>query len=210
VFWKVQPLRADRNAERLVAFDTDRSAVEAARRDPRHFEPLYRKYVGQVYSFAVYELRDHHAAEDATEQVFLRALSALPRFQERAPDPGGPSTFRVWLFQIARNVISNERRTRRRHPTASLAAAISMPASDDPAGIVADRDAAERAWRAVDRLPDARRRAVVLRFVEEMSPAEIAGVLGRSEGSVRVLIHRALRTVADELRGTPDAAQRRP
>jgi len=210
VFWKVEPIRSASDAERLLVFDTDRSAVEAARRDPRHFEPLYRKYVGQVYSFAVYELRDHHSAEDATEQVFLRALSALPRFQERAPDPGGPSTFRVWLFQIARNVISNERRTRRRHPAAPLAAAISMPASDDPAGIVADRDAAERAWLAVDRLPEARRRAVILRFVEEMSPAEIAGVLGRSEGSVRVLIHRALRAVADELRVTADAPRKRP
>ncbi len=66
------------------------------------------------------------------------------------------------------------------------------------------------AWRAVDRLPDARRRAVILRFVEEMTPAEIAGVLGRSEGSVRVLIHRALRSVADDLRGRDAAAGRRP
>ena len=63
------------------------------------------------------------------------------------------------------------------------------------------RDEAAAAWRAVGRLPADRRRAIVLRFVEEMSTAEIAGVLGRSEGAVRVLIHRALRTVARELRG---------
>jgi RNA polymerase sigma-70 factor (ECF subfamily) len=56
----------------------------------------------------------------------------------------------------------------------------------------------------VARLPGDRRRAVVLRFVEEMSTAEIAGVLGRSEGAVRVLLHRALRTVARDL----DAAGR--
>ena len=56
------------------------------------------------------------------------------------------------------------------------------------------------AWRAVDRLPDDRRRAVVLRFVHEMTTAEIAGVLGRSEGAVRVLIHRGLRSVAADLR----------
>ena len=49
------------------------------------------------------------------------------------------------------------------------------------------------------RLPGDRRRAVVLRFVEEMSTAEIAGILGRSEGAVRVLLHRALRTVARDL-----------
>jgi RNA polymerase sigma-70 factor (ECF subfamily) len=61
------------------------------------------------------------------------------------------------------------------------------------------RDEAAAAWRAVDRLTGDRRRAMVLRFVDEMSTAEIAGILGRSEGAVRVLIHRALRRVADDL-----------
>jgi RNA polymerase sigma-70 factor (ECF subfamily) len=61
------------------------------------------------------------------------------------------------------------------------------------------RDEAAAAWRAVGRLPDDRRRALVLRFVDEMSTAEIAGILGRSEGAVRVLIHRALRSVARDL-----------
>ncbi len=60
-------------------------------------------------------------------------------------------------------------------------------------------DAAQAAWGAVARLPDDRRRALILRFVDEMSTAEIAGVLGRSEGAVRVLIHRALRSVARDL-----------
>jgi RNA polymerase sigma-70 factor (ECF subfamily) len=210
VFWKVDPVRDERDAERVVALDADRVAVEAARRDPRRFEPLYRKYVGQVYSFAVYELRNHHAAEDVTEQVFLKALAGLPRFREHAAGPDGPSTFRVWLFQIARNVISNERRARRRRPVEPLAAAMPVAAPDDPAGTAADRDLAARAWNAVDRLPDPRRRAVILRFVEEMSPAEIAGVLGRSEGSVRVLIHRALRSVADDLRAPADPARKKP
>jgi RNA polymerase sigma-70 factor (ECF subfamily) len=68
---------------------------------------------------------------------------------------------------------------------------------------VVARDEAAAAWRAVGRLPADRRRAVVLRFVDEMTTAEIAGILGRSEGAVRVLIHRALRTVARDLRGEP-------
>ncbi|MGK2849923.1 MAG: RNA polymerase sigma factor, partial [Candidatus Limnocylindrales bacterium] len=62
------------------------------------------------------------------------------------------------------------------------------------------RDEASAAWRAVGRLEGDRRRAVVLRFVHEMSTTEIAGVLGRSEGAVRVLLHRALRSVAGDLR----------
>jgi RNA polymerase sigma-70 factor (ECF subfamily) len=62
-----------------------------------------------------------------------------------------------------------------------------------------------RAWAAVRRLPADRRRAVILRFVEEMSIREIAAVMERSEGAVRVLIHRALRSVAGELAGTNPA-----
>jgi RNA polymerase sigma-70 factor (ECF subfamily) len=193
---------------RVAYLDRDRALVEGARRDPSAFEPLYRRYLAQVYSYAYYELGDHHDAEDATERTFLLALSDLWRFEERAqPSDGeGASTFRVWLFRIARNVVANHRRTRRRRPEAPLeAAAVIHDPLDVERDAVARADAAA-AWAAVGRLPGDRRRAVVLRFVEEMSTAEIAGVLGRSEGAVRVLIHRALRTVARDLTGR-DAAR---
>jgi RNA polymerase sigma-70 factor, ECF subfamily len=200
---------AGRSAEgqgpRIVYLDRDREFVDAARRDPAQFDALYRRYLAQVYSFAYYELRDHHAAEDATERTFLAALSNLGRFEERArPSDGeGASTFRVWLFQIARNAIATQRRSVRRRPTEPLDAAAEMAGPADVEGDVVARDEAAAAWRAVARLPADRRRAVVLRFVDEMTTAEIAGILGRSEGAVRVLIHRALRTVARDLRGAP-------
>jgi RNA polymerase sigma-70 factor (ECF subfamily) len=186
---------------RLVHLDRDRSLVEAALRDPARFDALYRKYLAQVYSYAFYELGDHHDAEDATERTFMLALNALPRFQERArpQDGDGASTFRVWLFQIARNVVANVRRGRRRRPEAPLEAASNVAATHDVEGEAARRLEGDAAWAAVDRLPDDRRRALTLRFVEEMSTAEIAGVLGRSEGAVRVLIHRGLRAVARDL-----------
>jgi RNA polymerase sigma-70 factor (ECF subfamily) len=186
---------------RVTRLDTDRALVAAARRDPERFDALYRKYVAQVYSYAYYELRDHHDAEDATERTFVAALTALARFEERAvpADGDGASTFRVWLFRIARNVVSNVRRDRRRHPQAALELAGAVADVDDVEAGVVRRDEAGAAWAAVARLPAERRRALVLRFVEEMSTAEIAGVLGRSEGAVRVLIHRALRSVARDL-----------
>jgi len=187
---------------RIIHLDRDRDLVEAARRDPAAFEPLYRRYLAQVYSFAYYELGDHHAAEDVTERTFLAALANLERFEERArpADGDGASTFRVWLFRIARNAVAAQRRTARRRPAVPLeAAATAMDPLDVERDIVA-REEAAAAWRAVGRLPADRRRAVVLRFVDEMTTAEIAGVLGRSEGAVRVLIHRALRSVARELR----------
>jgi RNA polymerase sigma-70 factor (ECF subfamily) len=200
---------------RPARLDRDRGLVEAARHDPACFDALYRKYLAQVYSYAYYELRDHHAAEDATERVFMQALAGLPGFEERVddfiasrsvstetgPDSAEISTFRVWLFRIAHNVIANERRRDRRRPVTPLEEAAELSAPDDVADTAAAREAFSAAWHAVARLPQDRRRAVILRFVDEMSTAEIAAILGRSEGAVRVLLHRALRSVADDLRG---------
>ena len=201
---------------RPARLDRDRKLVEQAQRDPTRFDALYRKYLAQVYSYALYELRDHHAAEDATERTFMQALVGLPNFEERidqfansdvatadgtAPAQSDFSTFRVWLFRIARNVIANERRSVRRRPVSPLEDADGLSASDGLFEAVAAREASSAAWHAVSRLPEDRRRAVILRFVDEMSTAEIAAVLGRSEGAVRVLLHRALRSIAEDLRG---------
>ena len=196
--------RPEEGGPRLVHLDRDRRLVEEAQADPARFEALYRKYLAQVYNFAFYELHDHHEAEDVTERTFLAALTNLARFEERArpADGDGASTFRVWLFQIARNAVAERRRASRRHPQTALEAAATVPAAVDIEGEAARNDDVAAAWRAVARLPDDRRRAIVLRFVDEMSTAEIAGVLGRSEGAVRVLIHRALRTVARDLDDT--------
>ena len=203
---------AEDAAPRLAHLDQDRPLVEAAKREPARFDALYRRYLARVYSYAYYELGDHHAAEDATEATFVSALTNLQRFEERArpADGEGASTFRVWLFQIARNEIAGERRRARRRPVEHI---------DDTIGaIVADplnvedeairRDQARAAWRAVGRLPGERRQAIVLRFVDELSTAEIAGVLGKSEGSVRVLIHRALKSVAKELGSSRGSGKR--
>ena len=200
VLWRAGAAKK-RTAPRLAHLDRDRPLVEAAQADPAQFDALYRRYLAPVYSYAYYELGDHHAAEDATEKTFLAALSNLDRFEDRArPSDGeGASTFKVWLFQIARNTVSNERRAARRRRTAPLDDAA---LARDPLDVEHDatrRDEAAAAWKAVGRLPDDRRKAIVLRFVDELSTAEIAGVLGRSEGAVRVLIHRALRSVARDL-----------
>ena len=191
---------------RIAHLDRDRVLVEDARRDPLRFDALYRRYLAQVYSYAYHELGHHHDAEDATERTFLAALSRLSTFEERARpgDGDGASTFRVWLFQIARNTIANQRRTKRRHPTAPLETAAGLHDASDLAGGAARRDEAHHAWLAVDRLPADRRQALILRFVDEMSTAEIAGILGRSEGAVRVLVHRALKAVARDLRSGRD------
>jgi RNA polymerase sigma-70 factor (ECF subfamily) len=193
--------RPEEGGRRLVHLDRDRHLVEAAQADPARFEALYRKYLAQVYSFVYYELRNHHDAEDATERTFLSALANLARFEERAKpgDGEGASTFKVWLFQIARNAVAERRRRLRRHPEAPIEAAAGIA---DPLDVTASAEVHEgagAALQAISKLPADRRRALILRFVDEMSTPEIAGILGRSEGAVRVLIHRALKSVARDL-----------
>jgi RNA polymerase sigma-70 factor (ECF subfamily) len=195
VFWRGRGRTASTAV--VVPFDADRHAVEAAKKDPVAFEQLYRKYVAQIYSLALYETRDPHAAEDITEGVFLRALAALHRFREQGE--GDDSTFRVWLYAIARNVIANERRRQQRHPQDPLELAIGLRSPEDPAAAAETRLEAERALEAVMELPAERRQAVILRFVNELSAREIGEIMGKSEGAVRVLIHRALVSVRQRL-----------
>jgi RNA polymerase sigma-70 factor (ECF subfamily) len=195
VFWKGRG-RIDA-AVGVVPFDADRPAVEAAKRNPSAFESLYRNYVAQIYRLELYETRDPHVAEDITEGVFLKALTALPRFREQGE--GETSTFKAWLYAITRNVIANQRRGLRRHPEAPIELAFDLRAPDDPAVAAEARIEVQRVWDAVMELPAERRQAVVLRFVNELSAREIGVIMGKSEGAVRVLIHRALVSVRARL-----------
>ena len=176
-----------------AAGDPDLAQVRAAQQDRQAFGPLYRRYLRRVYSYAFYQLGDHHDAEDVTERTFVAALSGLPHFHERG------STFRSWLFTIAHHTLANHLRSRSRRRTEQLERALDERAPEDVGATVARRDEAERVWRAVAALPVERRRVILLRFVDELSAREIGQVLGRSEGAVRVLLHRALKEVADRL-----------
>lgn len=181
----------DRPADRV---DPDLSAVRAAQADPAAFGVLYRRYLDGVYGYAFYQLGDHHDAEDATERTFLAALGAIGRFHDEG------ASFRAWLFRIAHNSVANVLRSRARRRTEPLSAEWEGHAPDaDPAGLVARADDLRRVIAALRRLPDERRQVILLRFVDGLSSREIGAVLDRSEGAVRVLLHRALRELRDEL-----------
>ena len=131
--------------------------MEAARRTRHGSTPCIGSTCAQVYSYAVYELRDQHEAEDATERTFLAALGALPPVRgARPPEDGdGASTFRVWLFQIARNEVAERRRARRRRPETPLEAAADRRGPARPRG--RRRAAATRPRRLARDRPAARR-----------------------------------------------------
>lgn len=174
--------------------DPDLADVLAAQADRAAFGVLYRRYLDRVYGYAFYQLGDHHDAEDVTERTFFAALRALPTFRDEG------ATFRAWLFRIAHNTIANTRRSRFRRRTERLPEGFERAAPNaDPAGLVVDAEESRRVLRAVAELPDDRRQVVLLRFVDGLSAREIGQVMDRSEGAARVLLHRALRDLAERL-----------
>ena len=177
-----------------AAADPDLPDVRDAQADRSAFATLYRRYLDRVYGYAFYQLGDHHDAEDATERIFLAALRALPDFRDQG------STFRAWLFRIAHNTVANAHRSRARRSAQPIPDWFEMPAPDaDPARLAAAADELREVRRAIERMPDDRRQVILLRFVDELSTAEIAQVLDRSPGAVRVLLHRSLRDLAARL-----------
>lgn len=177
--------------------DPDLSAVRAAQADRAAFAVLYRRYLEAVYSYAFFQLGDHHDAEDATERTFLAALRALDGFRDQG------ASFRAWLFRIARNMIANSHRSRFRRRSTTLDELDQHPPAPDadPAAMSVRADELRAVRRVLAGLPDDRRQVVLLRFAEDLSTREIAQVLDRSEGAVRVLLHRALRDLAARLPG---------
>ena len=173
--------------------DRDLADVRAAQADRDAFATLYRRYLEPVYGYSFYLLGDHHDAEDATERTFLAALGAIDRFRDEG------ATFRSWLFRIAHNQLANTLRARSRHRTEPLDGAPEPMAGDDPARLAGMADDARRLRAAVASLSDDRRQVIILRFVDGLTAREIGDVLGRSEGAVRVLQHRALRELASLL-----------
>lgn len=178
--------------------DPDLADVRAAQRERAAFAVLYRRYVDRVYGYAFYLLGDHHDAEDATERTFLAALGALDGFRDTG------ASFRSWLFRIAHNQVANALRSRGRRRDDSLDRVLEPADATDPAAQVTAADDARRVRAALGTLPADRRQVLVLRFVDGLSAREIGDVLGRSEGAVRVLQHRALRDLAERLAATDD------
>lgn len=177
--------------------DDERLLVERARYERRAFAPLYDRYAEPVYRYAYRRLGDPERAADATSQVFLQALAALPRFR------GG--SFRSWLFAIAHNVVADSHRRSGR--TAELPAAWDAPDPEpSPEHQAIRNDEAAQLVRLLGRLTAEQREVVELRLAG-LTGQEIADRLGRSLTSAVSLQWRAFarlrRLLADDDAGRP-------
>ncbi len=167
---------------------------------------IYRRYVDEVYGYAFNQLGDRQEAEDATSEVFLRLVRALPGFR-------GDSSLRTWLYAICRNVLRDRWRERASLPSLSLdrMPAGRMAHSDAPSAPEADTEPAraqgsELGQVVLAQLNERERRVLSLRFLDGRSVADAAAELGVSPGNLKVIQHRALRRAAGIAQELAEAA----
>ena len=172
----------------LPSREDEQALVERAKRDPNAFGELYERYLLQIYRFVYSRVRDQTVAEDVTSEVFMKALKSIGRYQ----DTGKP--FSAWLYQIAVNSVADRYRAAR--PVEDIDEqrdlAIGGASLED---VASQRDELRRIWGVVETLPRPQRIAMVLKFQEDMKIEDIAAVMGKTPGAVKLLIHRGVTRV---------------
>jgi len=164
--------------------------------DAEAFGQLYDRYVDLVYRFIYFRVNDRTLAEDFTSETFLRALRRITTVSYQGRDIG------AWFVTIARNIVLDHLKSARHRLETSVADA---PEGDDrapsPETAVIDALTAQRLLAAVHSLGEEQRDCITLRFVDGFSVAETAAVMGKTDGAVKALQHRAIRKLAELLRG---------
>jgi RNA polymerase sigma-70 factor (ECF subfamily) len=170
--------------------------ARAQRGDQKAFAELVQETQSRVYSLAYRILNNHQEAEDASQEVYLRAWRALPEFR-------GDSKFTTWLYRVATNTCLNHRRDLRRSfrvvDDEDLLAR-QESACDGPAAAVIKRDYCSFIWAAVEHLPAKYRTVIALFYQQGLSYDEIAGTLSLPLGTVKSHLSRARRALAKRLR----------
>lgn len=196
----------------VVAEDLDTARLVSAIQggDREAFALLYMRYFDRVYSYLRLLFRDPHEAEDATQQVFVKVLEALPGYERREGVP-----FRAWLFVIVRNHALSALRRRGRiqlEEPDELAWRRERGARDDGEDVSALRWLSDQELlKFIERLPLSQQQVLVLRYMLDLSIAQVAEILERTPNEVELLQRRAqqvLRARLLALGRAPRAARR--
>jgi RNA polymerase sigma-70 factor (ECF subfamily) len=167
---------------------------DARRRDPDAIVAIYRTFSSPVYAYLMRQTRNPAWAEDLTGEVFLEVLGAIDRFD------GSADGLKAWVFRIARNTLIDHFRkeSRRRHESIDAAPELVDVAElrIDPEAEALSNVERDRIIGFVDDLPPDQREVVMLRIVADLPIAEVADIVGKTQGAVKALQHRAVRGLA--------------
>ena len=175
----------------------ERLLVDTAKAgDEKALSELYVLYFPRVYRYILARTGNTYDAEDLAEEVFMRVLEAIERFQWRE------APFSAWLFRIAHNaVISQRRKETARGKSGPLLDGIPVD-SAGPEDLVEHRLVLNEVMEAAQKLPEAQRQVIALRFGAGLTVAETARAMGKGEGNVKVIQHKAIAKLR-EMMGQP-------
>jgi len=162
---------------------------------------IYDSYAGRVYQYIYHRLGDPGLAEDLTAEVFVRLLQGLKTGH------GPHSNLVAWLYRVAHNLIVDYFRRNSRF-TVSLDD-ILLPATDDPPSTVENTLAGEEIRQLIQLLTPDQQQVIYLKFVENLSNAEVGEILGKTEGAIKALQHRALASLRRHLERKRSSVLRR-
>lgn len=158
-------------------------------------EALYDLYADRLYRYVLIRVGEPEAAADLTTELFVRVIQHVGSFKlnERRP----ASSFSAWVYRIAANLVNDHHRRGKRAPEVGLSEELRLPATErNPEDEVEQRETYRRLQRALQHLSEEQRLVILAKFGEDMSNAEVAAWLGKSEGAVKSLQHRALQALA--------------
>ena len=162
---------------------TEKLVERAADGDFEAFGKLYSLHITQIYRYIFYQVKDKTTAEDITEEVFLKAWRAIDSCR------GKGKTFSSWLYRIARNQVIDEFRSRRKYPSIEIETVAGISNTErEPEGELERQEL----LAVIACLPQSQRQVIILKFIEGLDNPEIARIIGKSQGAVRVLQMRAL------------------
>jgi RNA polymerase sigma-70 factor (ECF subfamily) len=165
--------------------DEESLVRRAQQNDQVALAQIYEDNFDRIYRYIVLKIGDRTEAEDMTQQVFLNVLKSISSFKFK----GMP--FTSWLYRIAHNQVVDYLRKKSRRTTVPLDE--SMPAFDgDPENIIERKVAIEELSIAARKLTPAQQEVIALRFTSDLSVAEVARTMGKSEGAVKALQHSAM------------------
>ena len=180
---------SDAQAERLLV-DAAKAGDQAA------LSELYQTYFPRLYRYILARTGNSYDAEDLTEEVFMRVLQAIKRFEHRK------APFSAWLFRIAHNaVISQRRKETARGRSSQLNDGMQVDTAG-PEELAEKHVALSEVMQAAKTLPDAQRQVISLRFAAGLTVAETARAMGKGEGNVKVIQHKAIAKLR-EMMGQP-------
>ena len=164
----------------------EESLVQRAKNnDQEAFAQLYEEHFDKIYRYLALRIGNEMEAEDMTQQVFLNALQSISSFRWK----GVP--FSAWLYRIAHNQAVDHLRKNKKRSTVPLDESLAS-SGDSPHSAAERKMDIEQLLAATRRLTGAQREVISLRFTSELSIAQVAGIMGKSEGAVKALQHSAI------------------